>query len=82
VSDAAACRRHFYETLLPPTSAHRSSMLQDLEHGRRTEIDAINGYVARRAAALGIATPRNLVLTGLVRALEKGGAVEGRRRRA
>jgi 2-dehydropantoate 2-reductase len=73
-SDAAACRRHFYETLLPPTAAHRSSMLQDIERGRRTEIDAINGYVGRRGTALGIPAPRNLVLTGLVRAIETAAA--------
>lgn len=30
-ADAAGCRDHFYGTLLPPTVAHRSSMLQDLE---------------------------------------------------
>ena len=65
---AAACREHFYGTLLPPTVAHRSSMLQDIERGRRTEIDAINGYVCRRGRTLGIATPRNDVLTGIVRA--------------
>ncbi|MGH7803286.1 MAG: ketopantoate reductase family protein, partial [Candidatus Binatia bacterium] len=42
------CRRHFYERLLPPTAGHRSSMLQDIERGRPTEIDALNGYIARR----------------------------------
>jgi 2-dehydropantoate 2-reductase len=67
---AEECRDHFYRTLLPPTVAHRSSMLQAIERGRRTEIDAINGYVCRRGRALGIATPRNLTLTGLVRATE------------
>ena len=77
-SDVAACRRHFYETLLPPTVAHRSSMLQDIERGRRTEIDAINGYLGRRGAALGVATPRNLVLTGLVRAIERQAAAPSR----
>jgi 2-dehydropantoate 2-reductase len=58
-SDAAACRDHFYGTLLPPTPAHRSSMLQDLENSRRTEIDALNGYVAERGSALGLQTPAN-----------------------
>src|SRR6185369_7681802 len=71
---AGDCRRHFYETLLPPTVAHRSSMLQDLERGRRTEVGAINGYVSRRAAELGLAAPRNLALTGLVRAIEGAAA--------
>jgi 2-dehydropantoate 2-reductase len=69
-TDAAACRDHFYGTLLPPTVAHRSSMLQDLESGRRTEIDALNGYVAQRGSVLGLQTPANLVLTGLVHAIE------------
>jgi 2-dehydropantoate 2-reductase len=69
-TDAAACRDHFYGTLLPPTVAHRSSMLQDLESGRRTEIDALNGYVAQRGSLLGLQTPANLVLTGLVHAIE------------
>jgi 2-dehydropantoate 2-reductase len=70
--DADGCRDYFYGTLLPPTVAHRSSMLQDLESGRRTEIDALNGYVVRRGAALGLAIPRNLVLTGLVHTIESG----------
>jgi 2-dehydropantoate 2-reductase len=66
----ADCRRHFYETLLPPTVAHRSSMLQDIERGRRTEIDAINGYVCRRGEARAIPVPCNRVLAALVRAIE------------
>jgi 2-dehydropantoate 2-reductase len=70
-TDEASCRRHFYESLLPPTAAHRSSMLQDLERGRRTEIDAINGYVTRRGRDLGIDTPTNQTLTGLIHAREK-----------
>jgi 2-dehydropantoate 2-reductase len=68
--DPGEYRRHFYETLLPPTATHRSSMLQDIERGRRTEIDAINGYVCRRGRALGIEVPQNLVLTGLVHAAD------------
>jgi 2-dehydropantoate 2-reductase len=66
-NDLAECRRHFYEVLLPPTAHHRSSMLQDLEKGRRTEIDAINGYIAGRGGALGIPTPANALLTRLVK---------------
>jgi 2-dehydropantoate 2-reductase len=69
-TDTVACRDHFYGTLLPPTAAHRSSMLQDLENGRRTEIDALNGYVAERGAALGLQTPANLALAGLIHAIE------------
>ncbi len=66
-----ASRRHFYEELLPPTAGHRSSMLQDIERGRRTEIDAINGYVCRRGKALGVDTPVNDVLTRLIQVAER-----------
>jgi 2-dehydropantoate 2-reductase len=52
------------------TSANRSSMLQDILAGRRTEIDALNGEVVRRGAALGIPTPVNACLTALIKALE------------
>jgi 2-dehydropantoate 2-reductase len=58
----------FYGELVPSTAAHRSSMLQDLERGRPTEIDAINGWVARRADAMGIAAPVNTMLTHMIRA--------------
>jgi 2-dehydropantoate 2-reductase len=64
---ADAYRKEFYERLVPVTFDHRSSMLQDLERGRQTEIDAINGEVWRRACAHGIVTPVNEVLTRLVR---------------
>ncbi len=48
-----------------------SSTSQDLSRGRATEIDSLNGYVARRAQALGVATPVNRALTVLVRLLER-----------
>jgi 2-dehydropantoate 2-reductase len=47
-------------------------MLQDVEAGRRTEIDAINGAVARLGAELGVPTPVNQTIAGLIRALEEG----------
>ncbi len=66
--DADAYRRTFYERLVPATAGHRSSMLQDIERGRATEIDAINGWVAGRGAELGVAAPVNATLTRLIRA--------------
>lgn len=39
------------------TAANRSSMLQDVEQGRQSEIDYLNGYVAQRGVALGIDCP-------------------------
>ncbi len=66
--DAAAYADVFYERLVPATAEHRSSMLQDLERGRPTEIDAINGWVAARARALGVPAPVNTTLTHLIHA--------------
>jgi 2-dehydropantoate 2-reductase len=61
-------RRTFYGRLVPSTADHRSSMLQDLERGRPTEIEAINGWVVRRGAECGVPTPANALLARLVRA--------------
>jgi 2-dehydropantoate 2-reductase len=74
--DAAAYRQVFYARLVPATASHRSSMLQDLGRGRRTEIDAINGAVAARGAAHGVAAPANQALTQLVRARERNARQE------
>lgn len=50
-----------------------SSTAQDLAEGRPTEIDDLNGYVARRGEALGVPTPVNRTLHALVRLLQEGG---------
>ncbi len=65
---ATAYREIFYERLVPSTYDHRSSMLQDIERGRPTEIEAINGEVWRRGARHGMLTPANELLTRLLRA--------------
>ena len=52
------------------TAANRSSMGQDVDHGRRTEIDAINGAVVREAEMVGIPVPVNRTLADLVVTLE------------
>jgi 2-dehydropantoate 2-reductase len=66
--DAIAYRAAFYGRLVPATAEHRSSMLQDIERGRPTEIDAINGQIAARGAARGVPAPVNATLTRLIRA--------------
>lgn len=48
------------------TAANRTSMLQDLDAGRPTEIRAICGEVARLGAAAAVATPLCQALTALV----------------
>ena len=46
---------------------HRVSMAQHLARGRLTEIEALNGYVARESAKLGLAAPCNEALTRLMK---------------
>jgi 2-dehydropantoate 2-reductase len=51
-------------------SGQFSSTAQDLARGKRTEIDHLNGFVVRKADALGVGTPANRALHALVKALE------------
>ncbi len=53
------------------TAENRSSMGQDFDYKRQTEIDAINGAVVREAQQLGISAPFNQAVTDLVKAIEK-----------
>ncbi|CAM4082209.1 ketopantoate reductase family protein [Pseudoalteromonas byunsanensis] len=41
------------------TSVNFSSMAQDIKHGRKTEIEAICGYVVTQGQSLNVPTPRN-----------------------
>jgi 2-dehydropantoate 2-reductase len=52
-----------------------SSTAQDLNRNRMTEIDALNGYVARRGAELGVAVPVNHTLFTLVKLAEQQYAI-------
>ena len=48
-----------------------SSTAQDLDRGRPTEIDSLNGYVSRRGAELGVNVPVNQALFTLVKLAEQ-----------
>ena len=50
---------------------NKPSMLQHVEQGRRTEIDAINGALVREAQALGMAVPYNEAVVAMVKGVEK-----------
>lgn len=54
-----------------------SSTAQDLAAGKATEIDHLNGFVLRKGAELGVATPVNRVLHSLVKAVEGRSCAHG-----
>lgn len=68
----------FYEDLegilknvIYKTERNKSSMLQDVERGKRTEIDFINGAIVRKAEELGLDAPYNRALMLLIKSLER-----------
>jgi 2-dehydropantoate 2-reductase len=58
----------------PP--AFKSSMLQDLESGNKTEVDIFGGAVIALGQKYGIPTPQNEMFLKLIRALEETGSGE------
>ncbi|MFO8110574.1 MAG: 2-dehydropantoate 2-reductase [Thermoplasmata archaeon] len=52
------------------TAENRSSMLQDIQRHRKTEIDCINGAVVDMAKKIGIETPLNHMLYALIKGRE------------
>jgi 2-dehydropantoate 2-reductase len=57
-------------SLLEKAIGGKASMLQDVEAGRRTEIDVINGAIVAAGRETGVATPHNQAMVFLVKALE------------
>jgi 2-dehydropantoate 2-reductase len=53
---------------------HKASMLQDVEAGRATEIDFLNGGIARFGRELGVPTPLNDAIRALVKGIERSWA--------
>jgi 2-dehydropantoate 2-reductase len=58
-------------SILRSSGDGRPSMLQDVEAGRRTEIDTLNGAIVRHADTLGIDVPVNRSLAALVAGWER-----------
>jgi len=50
----------------------KSSSLQSIERGRRTEVDFLNGYICARGRELGVTTPLNDALRVMVHQIEDG----------
>ena len=58
------------EGLAAAMPGQRSSTAQDMARGKPSEIDHLNGFVARRGRELGVATPTNQALHALVKLVE------------
>ncbi|HWU39496.1 MAG TPA: 2-dehydropantoate 2-reductase [Candidatus Acidoferrum sp.] len=52
--------------------AGRPSLLQDVMKGRRTEVDYLNGYVARKGREVGVPTPMNEAIVAVAKQVEMG----------
>ena len=68
LSDEAA--EDALERVAAATAANTSSMYQDVLASRRTEVDAIGGYVVDSGEKYGVETPVNAAMVGLLRAWE------------
>jgi len=69
-------------TICRNTSRNYSSMLQDLKNNRQTEIDAINGYIARIGRQMEVSVPMNDTVRRVIQLksslqLQRGEAKDG-----
>jgi 2-dehydropantoate 2-reductase len=66
--------KSLFAKVLALTSRNKSSMLQDIEAGRKTEIKQLNGAISRLGTLAGVSTPFNDLLTKLILAIEQSHA--------
>jgi 2-dehydropantoate 2-reductase len=59
------------EKIVEQTSDHKSSMLQDIERGSKTEIETLNGEIARIAQEKNAKTPVNSALIEIVKKISE-----------
>ncbi len=59
-----------YMSELPPST--RSSLLIDLQQGKKIEVEALQGSVVRRGRKIGVPTPIHATLYAVLKAWEKG----------
>ena len=62
--------REFILNMIEKTRNNKCSMLQDIERGRRTEIDFMNGFIVRESRRYGLKAPVNAAITELIRYIE------------
>ena len=70
-------RSVFYDQLIPATYSHRASMLQDLESGKPTEVEALVGYVSEKGREKNLDTPVCDLVAAMVRFKERFNRANG-----
>jgi 2-dehydropantoate 2-reductase len=54
------------------SNLQRPSMAQDIQKGRRTEIEFMNGFIGAKGREVGVSAPTHEALTGIVKQVERG----------
>ncbi len=67
-----ACDKQRFEQSKRTAAKQRPSMGQDMQKGRRTEIEFLNGLVVREGEKVGLPCRNNAVLTDIVKRVEHG----------
>ncbi|MFX0181630.1 MAG: ketopantoate reductase family protein [Candidatus Hodarchaeota archaeon] len=65
-------KHQIIQKIFGPYKDVKASTLQSLERGQLSEIDYLNGYIAKKGKELGIPTPINSTITQIVKEIEKG----------
>ena len=71
LTNVDACKENFFNVYKSARTG-KASMLQDLENGRITEVDMINGYICAVGDQYDIDTPYNDALVSIVHRMETG----------
>ncbi len=66
-----ACDEQRFKDARQTSSEQRPSMGQDMQKGRRTEIEFLNGFVVREGEKVGLSCSANAVLTDIVKRVER-----------
>ena len=69
--------KKLFKELIPVTSTHYASMLEDIRNGRQTEIDSLNRYIAVIGKRLRVPLEVNEGLTLIIKSLEGGFELDG-----
>ncbi len=70
-ADADEYRDELFNNLIPVTGAHRSSTLQDIKRGKKTEIDTMTGSLLAIASQCNVAVPVHSMIYSLIKAMEE-----------